>query len=52
VERDIILKHMWPLSLIPPRYIETVIVVVMDKVVASREVTAEFVEKSIHRNDR
>lgn len=42
IERDIILKHMWPLNIVPPRYIETAIVVMVDKLVASKEFIMEF----------
>lgn len=31
VERDIILKHMWPLTMIPPKYPESFIVCLVDK---------------------
>ncbi|MGB4659578.1 MAG: HD domain-containing protein [Mobilitalea sp.] len=31
IEKDIILKHMFPLTLIPPRYLESVIVCIIDK---------------------
>lgn len=37
VEEDIILKHMWPLTLIPPKYIESFAVSVIDKIVATKE---------------
>ena len=37
VERDIILRHMWPLTPIPPRYPESLIVCIIDKAVAIRE---------------
>lgn len=37
IEKDIILKHMWPLTIIPPRYIESFIVCIVDKIVASKE---------------
>jgi uncharacterized protein len=37
VERDCILRHMWPLTLVPPRYLESFIVSMADKLVASRE---------------
>lgn len=36
-EQDIILKHMWPVTLCPPRYIESYIVTLMDKYSALRE---------------
>lgn len=41
MEKDIILKHMWPLNIIPPKYKETFIVVIADKYVASIEVFNE-----------
>lgn len=31
IEKDIIEKHMWPLTLKPPRYIESIIVCIVDK---------------------
>jgi len=36
-ERDIIVKHMWPLTLRPPRYKEALVVSLVDKYVASGE---------------
>lgn len=36
-ERDIILKHMWPLTFIPPRYLESFIITFIDKFCALRE---------------
>ena len=30
-EQDIILKHMWPLTIIPPKYVESFIVTFVDK---------------------
>ena len=30
-EKDIILKHMWPLTIIPPKYIESYIITIVDK---------------------
>lgn len=36
-EADIIGKHMWPLTVIPPRYLESYIVVAMDKYCATIE---------------
>lgn len=38
VEKDAILKHMWPCSLIPPRYIESYVVTTVDKLCAVCEV--------------
>lgn len=37
VEEDIIVTHMWPLTLRPPRYMESYIVTFADKFSASRE---------------
>ncbi|MEK7705402.1 MAG: hypothetical protein AAB426_10620 [Myxococcota bacterium] len=37
VERDIILRHMWPLTLTPPRYKESFVVTFADKAVSSQE---------------
>lgn len=42
IEKDIIVKHMWPLTVIPPRYQESFIVTFTDKYVASREFIDEF----------
>ena len=42
VEEDIIVKHMWPLTIIPPRYLESYIVTFADKVCASREYTGKL----------
>lgn len=44
MERDIILKHMWPINIIPPRYFETLIVSTVDKYVAAIEVFNEEME--------
>ncbi|KXL53413.1 hypothetical protein CLNEO_13840 [Anaerotignum neopropionicum] len=38
VERDAIRRHMWPCTLIPPRYIESYVVTLVDKVCAVCEV--------------
>lgn len=37
VERDIIIKHMFPLTIIPPKYLETWVVSFADKIVSIRE---------------
>lgn len=42
IERDIIVKHMWPLTVIPPRYIESFVVVFTDKYIASKEYSIRF----------
>lgn len=36
-EEDIIKKHMWPLTLMPPRYMESMVVAVVDSVCALRD---------------
>jgi uncharacterized membrane protein/HD superfamily phosphodiesterase len=41
-ERDIIVKHMWPLTISPPRHIESFIVTFADKYVASKEYSVRF----------
>jgi len=41
IERDIIMKHMWPLTVIPPRYSESFLVSFIDKLVASKEVAKD-----------
>lgn len=38
IEEDIILKHMWPLTLTPPKFIESFLVSIIDKIVASKEI--------------
>lgn len=37
IEKDIILKHMFPLNIIPPKYKESWIVTIADKIVSTRE---------------
>lgn len=41
IERDIIMKHMWPLTVIPPRYPESFLVSFIDKLIASKEVAKD-----------
>ena len=36
-EQEIILKHMWPVTVIPPRYLETYITTLVDKYCAIEE---------------
>lgn len=45
IEKDIILKHMWPLTIVPPRYLESFIVCIVDKIVAAKEFSTEFKNK-------
>lgn len=44
-EKDIIIKHMWPLTVIPPRFRESFLVTMVDKAVASREAFKAVVPK-------
>lgn len=37
IEKDIIRKHMWPATIIPPRYKESYVVTMVDKYIAGRE---------------
>lgn len=37
IERDIVIKHMWPLTMVPPKYKESFIVSFADKYLASKE---------------
>ena len=37
IEKDIIIKHMFPINIIPPKYTESVIVTIADKISATRE---------------
>lgn len=45
IEKNIILSHMWPLTIHPPRYREAWIVTVVDKIVATKEFIHEFLQK-------
>ena len=51
IERDIIIKHMWPLTLTPPRYKESFIVTLADKIVSTRE-SAAMLTNHIRKNGR
>ena len=44
-EQDIILKHMWPITIIPPRYIESYIITLVDKYCAMEESFSSIYEK-------
>ena len=37
VERDIILRHMWPLTIVPPKYPESYVIVMYDKSCSTME---------------
>ncbi|NLP15148.1 MAG: HD family phosphohydrolase [Clostridium sp.] len=49
LEQDIISKHMWPLTIIPPRYWETLIVNILDKYCAFMETFNIGERRSINR---
>ena len=49
VERDIIRKHMWPLTLVPPRYKESFVVSFADKYLSSKEFIDEFARRRVRR---
>lgn len=52
IERDIIVKHMWPLTLVPPKYKESFIVTFADKYLSSREFLDEFKKARDLKRDR
>jgi len=45
IEKDIIVKHMWPLTFVPPKYQESFVVTFADKYVSSKEFIDEFKKK-------
>jgi uncharacterized membrane protein/HD superfamily phosphodiesterase len=51
IEADIIRKHMWPLTLVPPKYKESFIVSFADKYLSSKEFISEY-KKRIKRRRR
>jgi uncharacterized protein len=51
IEEDIIKKHMWPLTLVPPKYKESFIVSFADKYLSSKEFINEFRKKRNQRRD-
>lgn len=48
-EKDIIIKHMWPVTIIPPRYIESFIITLVDKYCALKEGFDYYSEKATSR---
>ena len=44
-EKDIITKHMWPVTIIPPKSIEGFILTGVDKYCATEEIIKHFVSK-------
>jgi len=49
VEEDIIIKHMWGLTIAPPRYKEAYIVTLVDKYWAIKEATSPWRQKIRNR---
>lgn len=45
LEQDIILKHMWPLTFVPPRYPEAYVICMTDKYSGAREVADYYAGK-------
>jgi len=52
IEEDIIKKHMWPLTLVPPRYKESYIVSFADKYLSSKEFINEYKKRINQRQDK
>jgi len=53
IEKDIVVKHMWPLTLVPPKYKESFIVSFADKYLASKEFVNKFKRsKNRHRSKK
>ncbi len=50
IEEDIIKKHMWPLTLVPPKYKESFIVSFIDKYISSKEFINEFKKRRKRQN--
>lgn len=42
IEKDIIIKHMWPLTIVPPKYKESYVVSFVDKYLASKEFVKKY----------
>ena len=51
IEEDIIRRHMWPLTLVPPKYKESFIVSFADKYLSSKEFISEFKKKRNQRQE-
>jgi HD superfamily phosphodiesterase len=52
IEEDIIKKHMWPLTIVPPKYKESFIVSFIDKYISSKEFINEFKKRRKQRTTR
>jgi len=52
IEEDIIRKHMWPLTLVPPKYKESYIVSFADKYLSSKEFISEYKKRIEKRRSK
>jgi Predicted HD superfamily hydrolase len=52
IERDVIAKHMFPMNPKPPRFKESLLVTLADKICASREVLIGFIPRNRHWRNR
>jgi len=52
LEQDVIRKHMWPLTITPPKYKETCIVIAIDKYCAFMEIINFGKRENVHRLQR
>lgn len=48
IEKDIILKHMWPLTIVLPKYKETYVIVLVDKLCCITETLHMIIPKKIY----
>lgn len=48
-EKDIIIKHMWPVTVIPPKYLESYIITFVDKYCALKEAYNYYTDKIISK---
>ncbi|MBP3502477.1 MAG: HD family phosphohydrolase [Clostridia bacterium] len=48
-EKDIIIKHMWPVTIIPPKYLESYIITFVDKYCALQESYNYYIRKIISK---
>jgi hypothetical protein len=51
IEKDIIRKHMWPMTMMPPKYKESFVVSFADKYLSSKEFIEEFKKNRDRRRD-
>ena len=52
IEKDIVIKHMWPLTLVPPRFKESFVVSFADKYLASKEYATKLKPDRVVRRVR